>query len=519
MAVSVSVIVLVWNGAKFLDACLSASIAQDYEPRELIVVDNDSKDDSVAIAQKYLPSVKLVRNDYNLGFVGGNNIGIRAAQGEIMVLLNQDTVVQPGWLRAVVETFSDSSIGIVGCKMLYPISKKFQHAGGVVSSDDALTRHIGWDEEDNGQYDAMSEPEFVTGAAFAIHRKVLNKLGPFDEGFHPAFYEEIDYCYRARRAGFRIIYQPKAVLYHHETTSLPEDSYQRASAFHRNRVRFVLRHWDAEALKRFVNAESAAIESSLSLDDTIAHARAYWDNMLALSAIAMQRQHDDTLGGPLSRGNVQWLLDALQKLRTRSHQRIEALLTSSRIKPKIETAEPPAPVEIVGSKQKNHTPLPTNFSEILNLLNALEYKSELQDPVIRSRVPIFGALISGFQTFWFSLIIRHYLGLALNQQSSFNQQLRNAVAGLAMAAQEQGQSIVSRDDNLQSQLESLQAELQSQQTIAERQQHLIHQKTDTLLRLQEILSADQAAVPDAIMNLLDRIERVGKIRSDDDGRR
>ncbi len=501
MAVNVSVIVLVWNGAKFLDACLDALIAQDYQPREIIVVDNDSKDDSVAIAQKYLPSVKLFRNDYNLGFVGGNNIGIRAARGEIVVLLNQDTIVQPGLLRAIAETFDDSKVGIVGCKALYPNSKRFQHAGGVVGSDDALTRHIGWDEEDNGQYDAVSEPEFVTGAAFAIHRKVLNKLGPLDEGFHPAFYEEIDYCYRARRAGFRIVYQPKAVLYHHETTSLPAESYERASAFHRNRVRFVLRHWDMDAHKRFVNVESAAIQSSLSLDDTIAHARAYWDNMLALTAIVLQRQHDNTLGGPLSRGNVRWLLDALQKLRAESHQRIEALLTGSLVEPKIETAEPPAPAEIAVSNAKNPPRKQIEFSKIQNLLGALETKSALQERVIRSRVPIVGALISGFRTFWYSLTVWDYLVTVLNEQWSFNQQLRDAVADLAKATQLQTQS---RIDDLQSQQESTQVTLQSQQASTDRELQRLQRKNDALLCLQQILSADQAAVPEALMKLIDQ---------------
>lgn len=268
----ISVVVLVWDGAQFLDACLSALLQQDSHA-EIIVVDNASTDNSVSIVQRFIPRVCLIRNGYNLGYAAGNNIGIRAAHGDIVVLLNQDTVVQPGWLRAIADTFNDPSIGVVGCKALYPDGRGLQHAGGIVQPEDALTRHIGKGEQDHGQYDTLTDSDFVTGAACGIRRKVLERLGGLDERFYPAFYEEVDYCYRARRAGFRVVYQPRAILYHYETTSLPAESNARISAYHRNRIRFILRHWDAKELAKFFTAERQGIETSGLLDDMVAYRR------------------------------------------------------------------------------------------------------------------------------------------------------------------------------------------------------------------------------------------------------
>ena len=410
MSPKVSVIVLAWNGEKYLDACLSAVLSQDYEPREVIVVDNASSDGSVGIVQCYEPQVRLIQNDYNLGFAGGNNVGLKSANGEIVVLLNQDTVVQPGWLRALVDTLEDSSIGIVGCKILYPDGQNLQHAGARVRPDDAMTYHVGWGEQDHGQYDLLADFDYVTGAAIAIHRRVLTQLGGLDEQFYPGFYEETDYCFRARRAGFRVVYQPRAVFYHHETTYLPVDSYARSYAYHRNRVRFLLRHWDIAALESFAGADQRATAVTLSLDDVIARARAYGDNLVALPLIVAQRRTDPTLGGALPEGGLRWLIETLQSLRQQAHQRVVVLITDS--------AHLPAAADWDASMGGIQTGQTTARMQVL--LQELASQTVLREPRLRSKLPVLGWLVDAFRRYWISLIERHYIVPILNQQSAFN---------------------------------------------------------------------------------------------------
>src|SRR5258708_31454155 len=122
-----SIIVLAFNGEAFLEACLMSLLAQTGATAEIIVVDNASADNSVAVVEQCCPAARLIRSRTNLGFSGGCNLGLRAAAGEILVLLNQDTHVAPGWAEALVAGFqSRADIGILGCKIMYPGADKIQ---------------------------------------------------------------------------------------------------------------------------------------------------------------------------------------------------------------------------------------------------------------------------------------------------------------------------------------------------------------------------------------------------------
>lgn len=412
MSPKISVIVLVWNGERFLDACLSALLSQAYAPFEVIVVDNASTDASLTVVQKYASRVRVIRNRYNLGFAAGNNVGIKVADGDVVVLLNQDTVVQSGWLQAIAETFSDASVGIVGCKGLYPDGRGLQHAGGIVDSATAFTRHIGWGEADTGQYDLPREPDYVTGSAFAIHRRVLQRLAGLEEQFYPAFFEEIDYCYRARRLGFRVIYQPRAALYHYETTSLPADGLQRGLAYHNNRVRFLMRHWDLQAFELFARAERQGIQATLSLDDAIARAHTYWNNLLELPLIAWARQNDSALGGALGEGEFRWLVETLQQLRQEALARVATLLAEAMALPTSEAVVTPSWL----------SPRP-DASDLQALIRELNDVAVLREPQLRSRIPVLGGLIDRVRSSWIALIGRHYVVPMINHQSAFNRRL------------------------------------------------------------------------------------------------
>ena len=175
-----SVIILTWNGLDYIAACLDAVLAQDYADFEIIVVDNASTDGTADFVAEHYPQVQLIRNERNLGFAAGNNIGMRAATGDVLALLNQDTEVRPGWLEALVEMAVKPDVGIAGCKLLYP-DGTIQHAGGRIVDARGSARHIGRGEEDAGQYDAVQDVDFVTGAALALTRATLTRIGPLDE--------------------------------------------------------------------------------------------------------------------------------------------------------------------------------------------------------------------------------------------------------------------------------------------------------------------------------------------------
>ena len=296
---SVVVLVLAWNGHDWLPACLRALQAQQFGDRwAVLVVDNGSTDGSPDLVRTEFPDVALITNGTNLGFAGGNNVGIRAlldgtASGidfvpDVVVLLNQDTEVAPDWLVNLVAPFEDNEqIGIVGCKLVFP-DGTLQHAGGTIVWPLATGTHHGTGEADTGQYDYASAPDYVAAAAVAVHRRVWDTVGLFDEGFTPAYYEDTDLCYRARAAGFGIVYTPHAVVTHHENASLQAQSQAHHRAYHRNRVRFVLKYIDPALLTAFVDAERDEI-GRWSTADSLTRKHAYLDGILTLPNVLAQR--------------------------------------------------------------------------------------------------------------------------------------------------------------------------------------------------------------------------------------
>ena len=140
---TISVVIPVWNGRHHLRNCLDALQDQGVPDLEIIAVDNGSADGSAGFVAEHYPQVQLIRNERNLGFAGGCNTGLREARGSILVLLNQDTVVQPGWLAAMVCPFEEKQVGVVGAKILEPDGSTLSHAGGYLEWPLALGWHVG----------------------------------------------------------------------------------------------------------------------------------------------------------------------------------------------------------------------------------------------------------------------------------------------------------------------------------------------------------------------------------------
>jgi GT2 family glycosyltransferase len=252
-----SIIILSWNGRDYISDCIAAISSQTDRSSEIIMIDNASQDESVKLAQAILPDIRIVQNKVNLGVSAGWNAGLSIAQGQSLIFLNQDVIVKGGWLEEIIDTLDrDERIGVVGSKLLFPDGITIQHAGGYLLQPSGQGKHRGLMERDYGQYDEEVEAIYVTGAAFAVKRTLFDQIGQFDELFYPAYYEDVDLCFRARIAGYKVIYQPKAVAIHHESTSLGQQSTAFYNSYHLNRLRFALKHLPIEELDAFEALET-----------------------------------------------------------------------------------------------------------------------------------------------------------------------------------------------------------------------------------------------------------------------
>jgi GT2 family glycosyltransferase len=282
-----AVIVLSWNGIDELPACLEALSAQSYQNAELLVIDNGSIDGSPRFVLEHFPQIHLIQNTHNLGFSGGMNVGLRllserAAPPDAIVLLNQDTIVEPDWLEQLAQSFErNPQAAAIGCKIYYPDGQTIQHAGVWIERGRAITRHYGYGEFDTGRYDTPRSLESVTGAALGLRTSALREVGFFDEGYNPAYYEETDLCWRLRRAGYTVLYEPKARLRHAESTS-SGDPIRRLTLVNRNRLRFVFKTFEDERFwDEFVVAERVRIAQVANFQEWRFLGRAYLEGMLA----------------------------------------------------------------------------------------------------------------------------------------------------------------------------------------------------------------------------------------------
>jgi hypothetical protein len=270
----VSVVVCSLNGERVLPLCLSSLFAcaapnASVTPFEVIVVNNGSTDSTPELVARDFPAARLISNPRNFGFAGGNNVGIQAARGEVIVLLNDDTEVPPGWIDAIAAPFigegRDPRIGAAGCKLLYPDRKTIQHAGAVIYPN-GNTMHQGYGEEDQGQWDAPGERAYVTGAALALRRAALAQVGLLDPAFFPIYFEEVDLQTRLARAGWKIWYEPAAWLIHYESQSQGAASPRFYYRYTRNRIRYL-------ALQGFPQGRLAALRCELRWLRDVARAR------------------------------------------------------------------------------------------------------------------------------------------------------------------------------------------------------------------------------------------------------
>ena len=230
----IAVVVLNYNGLQETRSCLNSlrRIKKNNIEVEIIVVDNNSTDGSQITLPKER-GIKFMQNEKNLGFSGGNNRGIKYAlekNVDYVLILNNDTVVDENFL---VNLVNNKNADISSPKIYFEKGFEFHkdrytekqlgeviwYAGGNIDWQNIIGKHIGVDEVDNGQFSKSREVDFATGACMLVKREVFEKIGYFDEKYF-LYLEDMDFCVRAKKAGFKILFEPKAVVWHKNAASI-----------------------------------------------------------------------------------------------------------------------------------------------------------------------------------------------------------------------------------------------------------------------------------------------------------
>ncbi len=216
----IAVVILNWNGEKLLEQFLPSIVK--YSPEaDIYLADNASTDDSVSYVKAFFPSVKIIKNDSNLGFAGGYNEALKSVEADIFALVNSDIEVTDNWLKPIIETFeNEPKTAIIQPKILdYKRKEYFEYAGAAGGFIDKFGypycrgRIFDTLEKDNGQYNDNCEIFWASGACFFIRSSVYKELKGFDADFF-AHQEEIDLCWRAINNGHTIKYNSQSVVYH-----------------------------------------------------------------------------------------------------------------------------------------------------------------------------------------------------------------------------------------------------------------------------------------------------------------
>ncbi len=242
----VSVISINFNHNHITEELLDSITRENtYQALEIIVVDNASKINPVPEWKEKYPSVKFIRSDINLGFAGGNNVGINAATGEYLFFVNNDTEFTKGLVETLVSTLNDETqVGMVSPKIRYFDQKDMLQYAGYTEMNYYTCRNrcIGQFEKDNGQYDSVTgKTGFAHGAAMMIKREAIDKAGKMPENFF-LYYEEMDWSDHIKHAGYEVWVNMQALIYHKESVSVGKKSALKEYFMNRNRILFIRRN-------------------------------------------------------------------------------------------------------------------------------------------------------------------------------------------------------------------------------------------------------------------------------------
>jgi hypothetical protein len=239
----VSIVILNWNGRKFLEKFLPSVMASTYTNKKIIVADNASTDDSILFIKNNFPEVGVIKNATNEGFAKGYNTALKQVQSDYYVLLNSDVEVTPNWIEPIIGLM-ESDVKIAACQpkiLAYANKKLFEYAGACGGWIDNLGypfcrgRVFDVCEEDRGQYDSVQQCFWASGAALFVKANVYHEQNGLDEYFF-AHQEEIDFCWRLQLAGYKVFVQPQSVVYHVGGGTLPKGDSKKTVLNFRNNL-------------------------------------------------------------------------------------------------------------------------------------------------------------------------------------------------------------------------------------------------------------------------------------------
>ena len=242
MKIEVSIITINYNGLE--DTCALIESIPFNENMEVIVVDNASKNQEADIIVQRYPQVKVIKSEKNLGFAGGNNLGIQGAQGKYLFFINNDTYLKEFKIDSLTGRMESSpEIGIVCPKICFAWGNNpIQYAGYTpLSKITVRNKAIGFGKENDGQYETAHPTPYAHGAAMLVRRDAIDKVGFMPECYF-LYYEELDWSMMFTRAGYKIWYEPKCTIYHKESQSTGPNSPLRTYYLTRNRLLLVRRN-------------------------------------------------------------------------------------------------------------------------------------------------------------------------------------------------------------------------------------------------------------------------------------
>lgn len=240
----ISVITVNYNGLELTSALVRSLERHVRTPLEVIVVDNGSRTDEAALLAERHPHIRVIRSERNLGFAGGNNLGIGVAEGRYLLLLNNDTEVEQDTLHLLAERLdSHPELGAVCPKIrFYDPPRTIQFAGYTPLTAITLRNGlVGFGEPDDGRWDKAGETPYAHGAAMMLRREVIEQAGPMPETYF-LYYEELDWSVRIAEAGFRIGYEPRCTVFHKESRTTGPASPLKTYYLTRNRLLFTRRN-------------------------------------------------------------------------------------------------------------------------------------------------------------------------------------------------------------------------------------------------------------------------------------
>ena len=271
----VYIIVLNWNGWQDTIECIESCLKLTYPRYRILIVDNGSTDDSEFKLRQRFSGIDILQAGKNLGFAGGNNVGIRHAleQGaEYIWMLNNDTVVEPDSLSELVKVAEiDERTGIVGSKIYYYNEpQKIWFAGGIWDKNRSFTRHRGGNEIDTGQYDDISTVGFISGCSLLAKSSMIKNIGMMKEDYF-LYWEDVDWNATAAEQGWKILFAPRSRIRHKVSSSINDKSPLQSYYFMRSGLLFFQRHAPLRSIPFFLRLMLYAINCYRSGQRAVLH--------------------------------------------------------------------------------------------------------------------------------------------------------------------------------------------------------------------------------------------------------